>query len=1216
MKTSTFRALFAVGALAAVVAASGCVADRPSRNGVFNENQYVRKDFLTTDGTHPDPGWFLKATVTQVSTPNPLSGLGVFPGADTGFGSGLGYIQFAITSDKLQMVNMRDIQANPGADETAEVVNAWPATNVDLKYQVNLDGEKTNFYQENQELDWQQRQWVKVNFDKNDMSDVAPLGYGVTEGLEKCGDMGNSSATLVPNSFQVVTGSDWTQDYIQWAVQITIPLNFTDAACTEAFGTANPYNGASSESFGRQNSTFVLMYSLMRVKDLDNPATMPNAYVPLVVDEKDPIRHKYGAFEFIAMDRDPTTQLLAGTQMTARWNPLKPQTYYFTSNVPYWIIDDFIGHRSYDSDSDQALDTAQTCLTPGCTRASDGVQQQTNQLLKQAGVPDSGLRFTFLNWNDATNFGDGLGPSRQYGDVRYSFVQYVGDIDADTGWTGYGPSAADPRTGELLNATVNLSNAPFSEFAYQLDYYLQELGASQGLDYSNANGVPQEWPTVPTGQPAKCVVGTSLPLVTSVVQEQQVGNSSLFKYMQQYLGYPQNTYGNLGPDNFIVAQDQDFFNAYYALIPYSIYADPDANPFVIREGGAGIYGPTNYWDMMEQEAAFHAQAAQIDLGQDPVQGGITTGPAGVQAATDFINTWRQMTQNHADLQYAKLWTTRSQVYDAVSPFGFNQIMSHASRHCVANTVQPNPGSIATHWETKQEWSDHTWQGYYNMTSFHEFGHTLALAHNFMGSIDQNNFPIKTDPSGNPILDADGNNQYAIYTNSVMEYDVDAADFFADAQWGPYDKGAIAWIYSNNAPKPVAPGISITGQINSTTPWNDPLGFQADGATEIQFMSCHDNDIAYTPLCRQHDSGTTPSAIVASQIDTYDWHWAFTNFRVYRKYWDNSLYADHPPALFGDLRRFLMMWEYDWSSGTIVDTLRRIGFNPPPGVPALNYYQQLENKFNYELSNAMQLVGAFHEGIIVQSVGERPVATVYDAFYGDVTQQGIILDKLDAMEYWVGLWPNTNFNPSDAGAYFTSYSDAPDPTYQNVAQNAADFMIGGQYDAFPYFAPLAVSLFAQDTHNPAFSGQISDRNWIGGHTFGGPPAYENGVTAFLAYFRDLATQNNYKDAANGVDCTHGYDSCTYDPRNMIDNPSALQEYNEFIGPDQRYWAWAYILDRDEYIAVQRYVNTASYLAVRAYNNDIVYNLDDGDTPGAAYSLELPLKFTLDAFNQYN
>ena len=56
------------------------------------------------------------------------------------------------------------------------MVNAWPATNVDLKYRVNLDGEKTNFYEENQELDWQVRQWVKLNFDKNDFSDFAPLG--------------------------------------------------------------------------------------------------------------------------------------------------------------------------------------------------------------------------------------------------------------------------------------------------------------------------------------------------------------------------------------------------------------------------------------------------------------------------------------------------------------------------------------------------------------------------------------------------------------------------------------------------------------------------------------------------------------------------------------------------------------------------------------------------------------------------------------------------------------------------------------------------------------------------------------------------------------------------------------------------------------------------------------------------------------------------------
>jgi hypothetical protein len=48
------RAFLAVAALATLSASWGCVADRPSRNGVFNENQYVRKAFLVRKGTLAD----------------------------------------------------------------------------------------------------------------------------------------------------------------------------------------------------------------------------------------------------------------------------------------------------------------------------------------------------------------------------------------------------------------------------------------------------------------------------------------------------------------------------------------------------------------------------------------------------------------------------------------------------------------------------------------------------------------------------------------------------------------------------------------------------------------------------------------------------------------------------------------------------------------------------------------------------------------------------------------------------------------------------------------------------------------------------------------------------------------------------------------------------------------------------------------------------------
>src|SRR5262245_28804617 len=103
---TTVRA-FLTGSLLAVAAggaigSSGCVSSRDARNGVFNENQYLRKEFLIRpgDGSKSDPGWMLKASIVSTSTPNPL-GSGVFfvvPGLENGGA----LVRFRVTSDKLQ----------------------------------------------------------------------------------------------------------------------------------------------------------------------------------------------------------------------------------------------------------------------------------------------------------------------------------------------------------------------------------------------------------------------------------------------------------------------------------------------------------------------------------------------------------------------------------------------------------------------------------------------------------------------------------------------------------------------------------------------------------------------------------------------------------------------------------------------------------------------------------------------------------------------------------------------------------------------------------------------------------------------------------------------------------------------------------------------------------------------------------------------------------
>src|SRR5215471_8558872 len=109
MNANILRAFIVTGVLASLCAASGCVADRPSRNGVFDENQYIRKDFLIRPGSGgQDPGWFMKTTITSTSVPNPFAPSAMIPIEQ----ESQGYVNFAVTSDRLLMNNM----VEPSAD--------------------------------------------------------------------------------------------------------------------------------------------------------------------------------------------------------------------------------------------------------------------------------------------------------------------------------------------------------------------------------------------------------------------------------------------------------------------------------------------------------------------------------------------------------------------------------------------------------------------------------------------------------------------------------------------------------------------------------------------------------------------------------------------------------------------------------------------------------------------------------------------------------------------------------------------------------------------------------------------------------------------------------------------------------------------------------------------------------------------------------------------
>jgi hypothetical protein len=1127
MKTMTKIALLSA---TLTVALAACVQSRDPRNGVFNENVYLRKDFLIrsgTDANSTDPGWFLKATVINNSSPNPLG--------DLNFGTGIHsqgqLVRFRVMQDHLDMLDLREVDETPSTGRVPEVVNSWAATNVDLKYRINLDGEATNFYEENQELGWEQRQWLKLNLAKNDLSDVAAMGLGMPDLFNHCTDVGESSTTLVPESVVI----DDTHGYLQWTVQITVPIRTDLQECIDSYGPMlQPTIG-----LNRPNVTFELMYSLVR-------ATPTPTYVPLKLAEKDPILHKYGPILFVSEQRDPNTGLLAANQYVMRFDPTKPIVWYFDKGFPEKYKAIFLG--------------------PG------GVKEQTNKLFADANVATR-LDFKDYDKDMPADMPDDLkARGREFGDVRYNFLRWVADQEMQGYWAAVTQFTTDPRTGESTTSDVVFNDYAVKDHIIQrIDAFLQYMGAS--LD-TNADG---EW----MDGPANCKDGDTMPILPAS-RDTWAGKSTLFQKMQLYLNHDPSQYGNQAPTDFVRTEnlnDPDFQSAYYKYLPYQIFADPDANPFVTREGGAGVYGADQMWNMRIQEAQFHKLTSDIDHGLSPYN---ASGPGGIQAASQFLNQLKAFTENHHKLEYAKQITHPFQKFDSADAFSLEAIISKDARHCING-----------HWETKAEWQQNLIDTYWSQVAWHEFGHTLGLEHNFMGSVDRPNFPHYTDGAGR--------DHYSMYSSSVMEYNALPDDVFWHAGWAPYDQGAITWMYANTAPDTslMTPATSLSGQIDATHPWKDVNGFDSVSMTEKNFLRCSEQHMMYTPMCRQGDMGTTPSEIIANQLESYEWNYFWRNFRLYRKFWDNTYYANGPAGLTVDMRRFISMWVFDWSSGELQDSLRRIGIqNPDPNGSDAEYFSQLADKFNAEMSQANQLVAAFHKAVIQQGSGERPFATVYDKYFGDETQQGIILDKLFAMQGWTGMWPTDNYDQNQAGFWLASYSGIGDSSYNAVAEDVVDSMIGGQYDVYPYFRPLAVVQFAQDTHDPSFSGRLDVRDWVGGQPF-------QRLDDFLTYFRNIAVNNSY--TADG--CDMGISACKYDPREHSDS------HNEFIAPDKRVWAWSYIPDRNQYVAVLKDRNTASYIVVRSYNDDVVNLLDDGAFPGSAYGLELPMKYMMDAFSTY-
>jgi hypothetical protein len=683
--------------LCGLVAASGCVDHRPIRNGLEDEHVYLNKADLTDANPKlgedsQDHGWLFRTTVVKASSPNVLGDY-AFPG----FESDTKYVRFQFREDTLQVVDgwklQQDDLDDPNDDlatSTDRVMFEFDGKHVDVKLQESLDGERTNLLEENTEADWQSRQTFRVDFETTNLDPIAAMAWFYGDFVDDCAT--RVSTNLLPDSFE------WDADdqYLSFVIEATYKLDVQSSlgSCYDLVSLAS----------GVGTSTIQYRMSFYRPGASDFPVEE--------IAEKDEVNKKYGSFQQLNLFRDEETGLLSAKNLLRRWNPnrTEPVVYYFSPGFPERFKPLF-----------------------------QKLEDETNSVLEQAGAS---LRIDF----EDSDF-DGI--VRNLGDLRYSFIVWHQDIDSTRGLLGYGPSASDPRTGEILSANINLYNVGLDYYRYLLQDFLEANGGRAKPD-------ARPWEEI------ECTPGES---VAPLAANERL-KSTLFDEIRRVMDLPPATATSLETDVLLPTPQRGqeaFLTDFHRTLGEYRYAEPGSNQYVYQPAA---YPLEQFQQRQSIERDFKGQMNRILMNEDPFDGTALNGRAGVQAQVDFLNRFRSWRKNHERFD-----TDREMLLGLknISVFDANDAISaiaSGARRC----------TDAGRWESNDEYTERTIEQVVGHIAAHEFGHTLSLRHNFYGSVDKKHM------------------QPSEVSASVMDYVSPVEHAGVPNAWGGYDKAALTWIY--------------------------------------------------------------------------------------------------------------------------------------------------------------------------------------------------------------------------------------------------------------------------------------------------------------------------------------------------------------------------------------------------------------------------------------
>lgn len=533
-------------------------------------------------------------------------------------------VKFRFTENTLQVVQVNEEARLQDNKTNEKLVLEIPIQTVDYQCTQDRYGKCTNQEEENHEISWQKKSKFLPKFDTMKSTGFSMLPVE----MEKV--FGGSCFNETSSQF---LGYELTKDALNVQIQKTF---VADMKCIDE-------KGIMATSMDDMQAQIIYHYSFVKLNSVANPNYKAIQY-PADTDED--------AFGFFTtenrkydVDYNHTWTSKAANVMLNRWSPDKKElTYYLTDN--------------FNKPEMKAVKDA-------TYKAFDRV----NAGLKAAGID------TRLVLKEPAH--------KAPGDIRNSMIVLVEDPVA-AGPLGYGPTVANPRTGEILSGRVAMYYGNYLQnISYTYDQVVRDLIAEKSaarMQNKDAKTAIKAGADVPLGAPATA----SAAKVSASLQNQMANHLNISKMQSRAIGQKMATQYNSLKNTMVAAKSVK------------------ASGFVQNTK----YTAASLKNMTSKQ--FEKLTMQVNK---------------TSSATDTLSAMSKYCNYPAEL------------------FPFNEIIRSALQAKLGEDLKPWAKLTA---DDKKAVMDIILPEVWLPTLVHELGHNLGLRHNFGGSQDKDNFYSKDE----------------------------------------------------------------------------------------------------------------------------------------------------------------------------------------------------------------------------------------------------------------------------------------------------------------------------------------------------------------------------------------------------------------------------------------------------------------------------------------